>query len=123
MGFREELPSGCPPTGAHEGECAEAYRLLSSSAPDAQAFASHAASQKPLPLGMDACRWASCSLYSDLKTIIKKRKLPGRKKYTYVALLKIDAGSGRILQNGPHIDFWMFDTFDPLEAIVHVRPV
>jgi len=42
-------------------------------------------------------------------------------KFGYVAKLKIQAGSGFTLIAKGHIDFWMFDTFDPLSAIVHVK--
>ena len=41
--------------------------------------------------------------------------------FEYVAKLKIQAGSGFTLIANGHIDFWMFDTFDPLSAIVHVK--
>jgi hypothetical protein len=121
MSFREELPAGCPPASAHEGECSAAYRFVSSATPDAQAFASHAALQKTRPPMIDSCRWASCSMYTDMDTIQKKRKFKNLKQYTHIALLKIGAGSGKLIEEGSHIDFWMFDTFNPIGAIVSVK--
>lgn len=123
MGFRESLPADCPPTHAHEDECARAFRFVLAKSPVVGDFASHAAKQMPLPEGIDVCpcRWASCSLYSDLATVHKKRKIKSLKKYPFIAELKIAAKSGRLVENSGHIDFWMYDTFDPLAAIVVVR--
>ena len=124
MGFRETLPTDgapCPPKEAHTGLCDSAFRLIPSKNPVSADFASNRAKEELLPPGVDACRWASCSLYCDLATVIKKRKLPKLKHYLFAAELKIKAGSGFLLQGGTHIDFWMFDTFDPIKAIVQIK--
>jgi hypothetical protein len=71
---------------------------------------------------MDPCRWASCSLFADLDTVAKKRAAFKKlRKYGYAAQIKIASGSGFLLENRGHIDFWMFDTFDPIAAIVQVK--
>jgi hypothetical protein len=53
--------------------------------------------------------------------VLKKRKLKSLKKYNFVAELRIEAKSGRLKEDPGHIDFWMYDTFDPLTAILLVR--
>ncbi len=73
MGFREMLPTGCPPPNARDGAFEVAFRLVSTVNPDVSAFESHAAKQEPLPPGVTPCRWASCSLFVDLETVAKKR--------------------------------------------------
>ena len=56
-----------------------------------------------------------------MATVQKKRKLKKLKSYPFVAKLKIAASSGHVLEKSKHIDFWMFDTFDPLAAVVQVQ--
>jgi hypothetical protein len=123
MGFRETLSNDCPPADAHEGACACAFRFVLTETPTATDFASYAARGKPLPdgIGVCACRWASCSLFLDLETVRKKRKIKSLQKYRFVAELKIAAKSGRMKELYGHIDFWMYDHFDPLSAIVVVK--
>lgn len=123
MPFREVLPpNDCPPAESHQDGCETAFRFVPTAVPQADDFASHQAKGIPLPEGFDPCRWASCSLYTDLKTVQKKRKLKGLRDYGFVAELKIAEASGHMVQRADgHIDFWMFDTFDPLAAIVQVQ--
>lgn len=120
MGFREPLPDNCPPADAHEGACACAFRFVSTNSPTASDFDSYAAQGNPLPdgIGVCACRWASCSLFPDLETARKKRKLKSLRKYRYVAELNIAEKSGRLKVSYAHIDFWMYENFDPIAAIV-----
>jgi hypothetical protein len=121
LGFKEKLPENCPPPNSHTKGCGEAYRLIPNDKPIFDDFASYGAKNVPLPDGMDLCRWSSCSLYADMATVQKKRKLPKLRGYPFVAKLKIAASSGHILEKSKHIDFWMFDTFDPVAAVVAVE--
>jgi hypothetical protein len=119
--FREILPAGCPPKDAQDIECADAFRFIPAATAALAHFASNAAKQETPPPGIDACRWASCSLYTDMATVQKKRKLKKLRSYIHVAKLKIGAGSGYLIIANSHIDFWMFETFDPVAAVVHVE--
>jgi hypothetical protein len=123
MVFRETLPNDCPPSDAHDGGCASAFRFVPADPAIAANFDSYAAQGKPLPVGTDVtpCRWASCSLYSDLATARKKRKLKSLKKYRFVAELRIPAKSGKMKEVSGHIDLWMYKDFDPIAAIVLIR--
>ena len=57
-----------------------------------------------------------------MKILHKKRAtFKNLQKFEYVAKLNILAGSGFILAKNGHIDFWMFNTFDPISSIVHVK--
>lgn len=121
MGFLETLPPNCPPKAAHNGGCGSAFRFVSCAKPAAVDFASNQAKGETPHPEADPCRWASCSLYTDMATVQKKRKLKKLKRYPFVAELSIASGSGYLVQEGTHIDFWMSDTFDPLKAIVNVK--
>jgi len=124
MVYREELPVACPPETACDLARNEAYRLLPSVPALIDHFESHAAKGKPMPPDMDPCRWASCSLCGDMEAVQKKLKLKSlRRSITHVAKMKIAVGSGMLHIKGGHIDFWMYDTFDPISAIVRVTRV
>ena len=56
-----------------------------------------------------------------MATVQKKRKLKKLRSYTHIAVLKIGAGSGYLIIANSHIDFWMFESFDPVAAIVRVE--
>ena len=74
-----------------------------------------------LPPGMCPCRWASCSLFTDIDELAKKRRTFKKlQKFPFAAQLEIAANSGALLGK-KHIDFWMYDTFDPVAAIVDVK--
>src|SRR5271157_4434800 len=121
MKFREALPDGCPPNHASEGAWPQAFRLLAAAKPEPAHFLSSSAA-KPCPSGVDPCRWASCSLYTNLQTLKKKREtFPKLRKMSFFAELNIAANSGKTLNDGNnHLDFWMFDHFDPIKAITKV---
>lgn len=121
MGYREKLPANCPPKTAHDGGCEQAFRFLPARNPEPEHFASNQAKGEPAPPGIDECRWASCSLYADMATVQKKRKLKKLKSYGFVAQLKIAPASGHMVEESKHIDFWMSDMFDPVAAIVLVH--
>jgi hypothetical protein len=120
LGFRESLPNNCPPAEAHDRALEQVFRFVPTGTPVAADFASNAAKQEPLPPGVDPCRWASCSLCADMEQVEKARKFPKLKKFQHVAKMNIPKASG--LSHGTkHIDFWMFDSFDPVGAVVEVR--
>lgn len=56
-----------------------------------------------------------------METVNKKRKLKSLSKYLFIAQLGIAAGSGKLVLSKGHIDFWMYDTFDPVSAIIAVE--
>lgn len=120
MKFRELLPDGCPPNHASEIACPRAFRLISAAKPELKHFLSSAA-EKACPLAVDPCRWSSCSLYTNLDTLRKKREtFPRLRKMSFFAEINIAANSGKIISENSHIDFWMFASFDPIKAITKV---
>jgi hypothetical protein len=122
VGFLEPLPAGCPPDNAHEGACANVFRLTVGPNPTLDDFASKAALKEPMPPRLDPCRWASCSLFPSPDVVQKKRNTFKRlKAFKYAARLNISAGSGKLIRDETHIDFWVYDTFDPGQAIVSVE--
>ena len=120
MKFREALPTACPPNHAVETAQPSAFRLISSANPQSSDFDSNAAS-KPAPLGCDPCRWASCSLYTNLETLKMKREtFPKLRKMAFYAKLSISENCGKSVVENNHIDFWMSDKFDPVKSVVAV---
>jgi hypothetical protein len=113
--FMVELPQEggkCPPADAVQQGYAEVWRYVASNPPTAADFQSQSEAKKPLPAGVTACRWASCSLfvspdgpYLALPTL--------RKRYKYIAKLSITANCGFTKQTGMHVDFWRFKAFKP----------
>jgi hypothetical protein len=67
-------------------------------------------------------RWAACSLFESID-IIKKKLVAYKslRKYKFAACVKLPDQSGYLIEDNGHIDFWMFDSFDPVAAIVHVK--
>jgi hypothetical protein len=120
MNFRDTLPNGCPPNHASEEGYSQAFRLLSAAKPELGHFLPNSA-EKQCPTGVDPCRWASCSLYTNLDTLRKKRQtFPRLRKMLFFAEISIAANSGKIVHENDHLDFWMFFSFDPIKAISKV---
>ncbi len=125
MGYWEALPQECPPAHAVDKKIEAVYRVVHSDPPQKEHFESHAKQGKKAPPGMDECCWASCSLCT---SIDKMRNFAGLPKVRdrgpcFVATLAIPVGAGKSVTKGKHIDFWMFDTFDPVAATVAVEAV
>lgn len=119
MGFFEALPDQCPPADAVENEIGQAYRIVFGDPATVEHFKSHAALGKKPPSDMDECRFASCSLFTSLDRVKSVAQLPKlRAQGPILAEVTIAHGSGRWIAHGDHIDFWMYDTFDPIAAIV-----
>jgi hypothetical protein len=116
--YMETLPEGCPPQTAQPPEQGELLRLVSCEAPTIQDFLSHAAKGIPIRGDVDACRWASCSMFvppGDTRLI----KLPRLKRMPFVARVAVHGQCGTCIanvQNG-HVDLWFFRSFDPVGAV------
>ena len=118
MEFLEALPDKCPPSDADDAEWPTLFRLLDTATPGNDAFKSHAALGKGAPEGIDACRWASCSLVLNAK---KMTKYPTLKNHKWAARLQIPAGAGLSKASSPnHVDFWSSSDFDMADAVVEV---
>lgn len=118
--YRETLPAmghgkTCPPTTAVHPKEEWVYRLVPSKDLTQECFDSHAKNGRPRPECVDACRWASCSVFSSDKTELNK--LPKPKKMNFVAKFKINETAGRVIAGkSGHLDLWMYATFDPLQS-------
>lgn len=114
MDFAEKLPDSCPPSDATDVELSGVYRLTPTDSPTEQHFASHAALGKVPPRSLsDLCRWASCSLTTDPRTLKKLSKL----RHRFAVRLNIPSGSGLSKKYAVHVDFWRSINFDPTTAI------
>lgn len=125
MKFWEVLPAQCPPAKAADIEISDAYRCVTSSTPTKNDFLSQAAKKLKLgPLG-DPCKHASCSLFtcSEKAKNIAYRLPKPREGGPFVAQLTIGSGAGVSLIKNKHVDFWMYDTFDPVAVIKKVETV
>lgn len=120
MKYLEDLPELCPPAKAIDIGI-QAFRVIPLKDPTLNDFKSHAARKKPVPPGVDPCRWASCSLCVTKEQAINLAgKLPKlRGQGLHIVKVKIQQGSGKSVINRrkTHIDFWPFAGFNPLKAI------
>ena len=125
MGYWEVLPQQCPPADAADVAISEAYRLVGANPPAKDHFASYAKLGKPKPPTVDPCSWASCSLFTSLTHLRNMSALPKIRDAgaPFVAKLSLPVGAGMSRLKRKHVDFWMFDTFDPTSAVSQVEPV
>jgi hypothetical protein len=125
MGFWEELPDQCPPAKAADIEISDAYRCVTSDSPTKDDFLSQAARKRPLNPLADPCKHSSCSLFTcaDKAKNIAYRLPKPREGGPFVAHLTIESGAGVSLEKNKHVDFWMYDTFDPVAAIKKIETV
>lgn len=102
------MPNSCPPSDAVDAEIARAYRLVANNPPTANDFASKAQMGEVVTFGADPCKWASCSLFSKIKPLMKLTRL--RAEYPHLMALSIPAGFGLHVANERtgHIDFWRY---------------
>ena len=122
--FRESLPDACPPTEATTKGYSQAFRLILGSKAVDKHFDSHCALGKPCPPGQSVCRWSSCSLFDSKESAFRQIKLPKiRKRFSHFAILEIASGSGYSTIRNGHIDFWMFSTFKPVDAVIGVEKI
>ena len=105
-----------------EQDLNDVWRFLDSLDVTEDCFASHAAQGKPVRSGVDECRWASCSLFEGDQLTASMMKTPFYKRFAARAQLEIPAGSGRLRQNGGHIDFWAYSGFSFTSAVQRVEP-
>jgi hypothetical protein len=115
--FRENLAVDCtcPPTDATAPDEAWVFRLVPTDHVESKHFDSYAKINLiPRPPSVDACRWASCSVYRETTAITKLPKVRGMR---FVAKFKIDKKSGLAKEKkSGHLDFWMYAAFNPLET-------
>lgn len=115
--FRENfaVDCTCPPTDATEPEETWVFRLVPSDPVESKHFDSHAKINViPKPSSVDACRWASCSVYRETTDITKLPRVRGMR---FVAKFKIDRNSGLVKEKkSGHLDLWMFAAFNPLDT-------
>ena len=122
MGYWEELPLQCPPAEASEDAIELAYRVVYSNPPNREHFRSQRYLNRQLSPGGDECRHASCSLCATIERARLFCGLPKVKaKVPLIAHMSIPQGSGRQLTKKDHIDFWIYDDFDPCSAVVEVE--
>lgn len=113
--FVEQLPASCPPAEAVAVNYETIWRYVNSNPPIESDFQSHAMRNKNPPPGVDPCRWASCSLFliDNVNNLAYKALPKVKKKYKFLAQLKVTHLCGVTLSNGRHVDFWRFSGVIP----------
>jgi hypothetical protein len=124
MGFWEQLPDQCPPAGFVEEAIDNAYRIVFSNPATLEHFKSHAARGDKKPPSVDSCRFSSCSLFTEHLVAKNVANLPKmRAKNPKIAQVSVPEGSGAWIQQGVHVDLWIYDHFDPVTAVIAVEEV
>lgn len=128
--YIEELPDGCPPDDAVDTDDRLVLRLVPSDNVQIEDFHSHAKLGKSKPKDICGCRWASCSVFNSPDAQHSPNamvKLPRvrNKALKFVAELALNPSSGKLKDapTGGHVDLWMYDSFDPIKAVVDVREI
>lgn len=120
--YKEKLPNECcPPPESKDVGLTDVWRFLRSSQPTEACFASHAAKNIENKKAVCPCKWASCSLYQGERNTKEMLKLQMFKNFVARAKVEIPAGSGHSKQDGTHVDFWEFDHFSFISAVVQVE--
>ncbi|MBF0439401.1 MAG: hypothetical protein HQL93_09805 [Magnetococcales bacterium] len=116
VAFSEILPVGCPPNDAIKSDGRTAFRLIKMNPPIPEDFFSHSKLAKRKPPDVPLCNWMSCSLNADKVPLINFRKMPRFKDFKFIAVLRLEKESGMIKEKNGHIDFWMYASFNPIDA-------
>lgn len=120
MEFAEDLPKSCPPEDANDREFDSIFRALPNEAINEKHFLSKLACGEKVPYGTDACRFASCSMFTTKRAAQKMLQYP---KYTggTLAELEIPKGSGESKKKKQHVDFWAYKGFSFLSAVKEIH--
>ena len=121
MKYKEKLPeTSCPPNESLEDSLSEVWRFIPEPTAKMEDFLSHNAKGHINRRNADECAFASCSLFNSIARVRELAKTQFFKKM-HAAELNIPKNSGKYTVGSKgHIDFWMYDSFDPLSAIVQV---
>jgi hypothetical protein len=117
--FKEDLIEGCPPTGSAVDVEATllVYRLVDNIPSKEEDFYSHHKLGKTKPVKVDDCKWRSCSLFLNKHKMLEQRKHASLRSKK-CAEFNLDIGSGKILINGDHVDWWIYSGYDiPLDKM------
>jgi hypothetical protein len=109
-GWKEPLPSGCPPTSAKDTAGEKYYRLLEHVPPENVDFQSYVARQ--IPTTAPECEARSISLVTSL-VAAEAKKLP-RTKFVGIGEMTLPPGSGALFVRKTHIHWWPCGAFDPI---------
>lgn len=119
--FTESLPPACPPDEAVRANYENAWRYVDSNPPGEADFRSHAfLSNKNPPPGVTLCEWSSCSLFLSHNKSYHLLPKP-KKKYRFIARLRITDQCGYTQSNGKHVHFWRFKNASPI--VLEVAPL
>ena len=111
----------CPPVGATDTALADTWRLIPNPNPSPLDFSSKAELGLPCDENADPCAWASCSLFTKVKHLLRLKRL--RAEYPYLVKLNIPAGVGLHVAGGKraHLDFWRYAGTDLTNYVVSVE--
>ena len=120
--FKENLPPSCPPSTAIALSKQILIRLVPANPATAKDFASYAALGRTCPAGSDPCKWASCSMFLETaprENLIGLLRLPNLRRMKFIARIAVEPSSGKaeVAQRTGHVSFWMYESYDPVDAI------
>lgn len=117
--YRESLPKSCPPEDSEEIVASRAvYRFVRTNPPREEDFHSQRAAKPTTSFGVDECRARGLSVFSDLDTCLKYKKLPNFKN-RMVCCVRLDEGAGRIQRWGSepaHHTWWPLAAYNILAS-------
>lgn len=126
MAYLEELPEQCPPATAKDQAFGPAYRILPAATAAVQHFHSYKMIGATKPLGVDDCRFASCSMFMSMTKAKKIARLPKKRATsTHLATVMIPQGCGTsdINEETSHVDFWPYSSFSVTTVVTKVEAI
>lgn len=114
--YKSPMPSSnCPPKEARDGEFDLVYRLVLHNPPESDDFLSHIESGRTYPPAK-SCEAAAVSVFTTREVAEEwKKRIPAYRKNGFIASGAIPRESGRTLQKGTHINWWLYKNCDGAE--------
>ena len=115
IGWKGELPAGCPPETARNTEGDTYYRLLEGTTPTATDFLSY--KERGLPTTGPECEARALSLVTHL-IAAKAKLLPRADRWRSIGKVTLPSGSGVLFVRRTHVSWWRCGAHDPLRHCV-----
>lgn len=119
--WAENLPEGCPPSGASPPSNKTYFRLVDEIPPSNGDFCSQRILYPAQVFRVSECIARALSLFSSEKEAVKMRKFP-RLKHKKLVAITLPPESGYILQTSRknHFSWWRTKSFNPIANCMSV---
>lgn len=115
IGWKETLPTGCPPADAADVNGEVVFRFLKNEIPEDDDFRSKHLDRAKHLIGVSPCRQRALSVWTSEERARQVLATFRRGGGMRLGRVRLDAGAGLIKQTGPdHVSWWRCGAFDPV---------